>query len=561
MRPIYVYQVYGLTSKKGKITVKESDGNPSGLVDTIVFNGTDETVTINGSVAYINGVAPPPNLGGSNLTPNTTLYSGRLSQLNINYKTTDPPGSSVNYISNQSTFTLTTIEAGNGDKGVLTAKINDETVAQINLAANFVESDRDSGQNIANYDVGYNGFDLVDGVCSFSPTCTYSGLGNLQVLSVQPFSSNATYYQVFRARLNITGALRQGYSSIVLEHSEGGSTNVFHYFLDTDTGPDPEIGIVDLKVETPITKWLSGIQFYDAGTVFKASVSGINYCANNVFRNNWLVNFTGLNSVNLYSLDYTDTELVGFSYPPSIGDNNCKVENALFTVQLDKYEYNARLTATVEDPYGNSDSSQSPSYMYMVYSYDIRSTNLAEYFEDENWRHPSTNGDSWPSVNTGQWDSTKNVLLDNDGGLGLQGMEVHAASRELRYPQTNATSYIPPNTADYSSASGYCYYYRWFYSNSSNYNNVNITIPYGDEYEIMIKLPTQTAWADINAPYTGGALDTDGKGCQVSKNGDEYSLTFGGANTGDSGNGFWLRVRTNQIQTHGIPYMIITNWT
>ena len=92
MSYIYNYQVLGSSSKKGAIVVKEGDDDPCGKVTTIVFNGSDETVVIDGATAYINGVAPPPNLGGSNLTDNITLYSGRLSQSNINYRAGDPAG-------------------------------------------------------------------------------------------------------------------------------------------------------------------------------------------------------------------------------------------------------------------------------------------------------------------------------------------------------------------------------------------------------------------------------------------------------------------------------------
>jgi len=530
-------------------------------VATIVFNGSDETVFIDGDIAYINGVAPPPNLGGSGLTDNITLYSGRLSQSNINYRAGDPAGDSVSYISNDPTFTLTSISAGQADAGILTAKINGETVSQIDLSSNFVEGNRDTGQNMSDYDTNYGAHVLTNGICNFLPTGTYTGLGNLQLLSVQPYNPQATYYQVFQARINVTGALRQGYSSLVLEHSVGGNTTTYSYFLDTDSGSDPSVGVGDMTVNSASTQWLSGIQFYDQNASFDVDTANIDYCANNVYRNTWIVNFTGMTSATMRSLDYDDADMSGFSSPPDIGENGCTITNATFEINIDQYEYNARITANVEDPYGNSDNSQSPSYTYVIYSYDTRSTNLVEYFEDENWRHPSNAGTAAPGVNTGQWDSTMNLLTGNDGGLNYDGLEVNAANRDLRYPETNATTYSPANTADYSSASGDCYYYRWFYSTSSNYNNVNITIPNGAQYEIMIRLPTQTEWSDINVAYTGGPLDTYGKGCQTGKNGDEYQLTFGGVNTGNSGNGFWLRVKDDDSASNGISYMIITNWT
>lgn len=547
-------------SAGGELTVEESDGDPSGQVTTIVFNGSDETVVIDGSTAYINGVAPPPNLGGTNLTDNIVLYSGRLSQSNINYRAGDPAGDSVSYITNDPTFTLTSINAGQADAGVLTVKVNGEIVAQIDLATNFVEGNRAAGQNMSDYDTNYGAHVLTNGVCSFLPTGTYNGLGNLQLLSVQPYNPQAIYYQVFQVRINVTGALRQGYSGVVLEHTVGGNTNTYNYFLDTDPGANPSVGAVEMTINNASTQWLSGIQFYDRDASFDVDVAAIDYCANNVYRNVWIVNFTSMTSVTLRSADYDDADMIGFSLPPDIGENGCTITNATFEINVDQYEYNARITANVEDPYGNNDSSLSPSYTYVIYSYDVRSTNLAEYFEDENWRHPSNVGTAAPGTNTGQWDSTMNLLTGNDNGLNYDGLEVNAANRDVRYPETNAGLYDPPNTANYSVASGDCYYYRWFYSTSSNYNNVSITIPNGTQYEMMLRLPTQTEWSDINAAYTGGALDIYGKGCQTGKAGDEYQLTFGGANTGNSGNGFWLRIKDNGAASNGIPYMIITNW-
>jgi hypothetical protein len=489
------------------------------------------------------------------------LYSGRLSQSNINYRAGDPAGDSVGYIANDPTFTLTSISAGQADTGILAVKINNEIVAQIDLASNFVEGNRDTGQNMSDYDTDYGAHVVTNGVCNFLPTSTYSGLGNLQLLSVQPFSVQASYYQVFQARINVTSALRQGYSGLILEHSVGGNTSTYNYFLDTDSGANPSVGAVEMTINNTSTQWLSGIQFYNQDASFDVSVMDINYCANNVYRNVWIVNFTAMTSANMRSLDYDNIDMEGFSSPPDIGENNCTITNAIFEINIDQYEYDARIAANVEDPYGNNDSSQSPSHIYVIYSYNIRSNNLSEYFEDENWRHPSNNGTTWPGVNTGQWDSTMNLLTGNDGGLNYDGLEVNAANRDLRYPETNATLYNPTNTANYSSASGDCYYHRWFYSISSNYNNVNITIPNGAQYEIMLRLPTQTEWSDINAAYTGGPLNVYGKGCQTGKNGDEYQLTFGGANTGNSGKGFWLRIKDNDSALNGISYMIITNWT
>lgn len=138
-----------------------------------------------------------------------------------------------------------------------------KVVAQIDLASNFVEGNRASGQSMSDYDTDYGAHSLNNGVCNFLSTGTYAGLGSLQLLSVQPYNPQATHYQVFQARINVTGALRQGYSSLRLEHSVGGNTNTYNYFLDTNSSDNPSVGATTMAVNNSSTQWLSGIQFYD----------------------------------------------------------------------------------------------------------------------------------------------------------------------------------------------------------------------------------------------------------------------------------------------------------
>ena len=173
------------------LTVTEYDGDPLGdSINKLVFVQTEDAVYIDSSIAYIGAPPPPDKLTGANLAiSGASLVTGRLSQGNVNYKGTDPAGTSVGYIFRGASFTLaasSTTGYGLGDKGLLTVELNGTEIARLDLAANFSEANRTGSQSMVGYNTQGSGNVIAAGVVNFVGTAV--GKGNLRLVSVAQYS-------------------------------------------------------------------------------------------------------------------------------------------------------------------------------------------------------------------------------------------------------------------------------------------------------------------------------------------------------------------------------------
>jgi len=547
----------------GLLEVGELDGEPLGFVSRIIFNGSDERVTIDGDTALINIAPNADSLQGTSLTDNITLYTGRLSQNNINYEAGKGAGSTVNYISNGSGFELLTAggtHSNFGDLGNLIFYINGEQVANIDLAANFNEANRDSAQAISEYNTQGTGDPISAGVVQLGGS--YFGKGQMEILFVQQFNATPMWQQ-WQAKITITDVLRQGYNDMFLEHTGSGITdspqvtNTYKVFFDTDAGPNPSVGNPTIEVNTPVYTWLSGLKYYGAGSTWNIDIPDINNCVNNVYHHSALVQIYGFPGAGTVSVDHDDTEFGGdFSNPPDIGENG-SIDNAIITLGGGAFSADARASVRAQDPYGTYPAKITPSSGIHVYSVVPSSTRLRENFDDEVYRFKPNSGDASGGTGTGNWNSEDNVLT----GLSEKCLTVYG--RTLTYANQNTTSWMPIQTNNYASGSGSQSYHRWFYSTNSNYNNVHINVPNAEQgnMKVYIKIPTQTAWLDITKVYSPvDGVNTDGAGCLVTKSGTTYQCTFGGKATNFSAYpGIWMKVVATGVFTP-LSSVAITNW-
>jgi len=77
---------------------------------------------------------------------------------------------------------------------------------------------------------------------------------------------------------------------------------------------------------------------------------------------------------------------------------------------------------------------------------------------------------------------------------------------------------------------------------------------------VFIKLPTQTGWLDAGTMYSAATFTgIDNDGCQVSKSGNLYTLTFGTFSTANSG---WMIIVKVVLQSssHSITSTFSVNW-
>jgi len=583
------------TGTGGEISVGELDGSPTGSGITSILFNSDCTdclqVTIDGTTAIIGAPPNAPTLDSTTLAlSGANLVTGRLSQSNINYSGTDPAGSLVSYITNDTIFLLATQTDSNfGDLGILEVYVNNEKVAAIDLASNFNEANRSASQNLADYDTDYNdgatNFPLTNGVCDF--VGTYAGAGSLQLTKVEQYNSFDNW-QAWAANINVTSQIRQGWSNIRIEHNDitGQSnqvSNSFEFFYDNDAGANPSVNTPTVVEGTPAYKWLSGVRYYGGGSEFLVSVTG-SALFNNVYHSTnqpiVLSNWPGISSI---GIPYTDVAVSGVSTPPDIGET-MTVTDFDFTQPTNQYSDNAILTATPRDPYGSYSSANSVSGAWLIFSWTDGSDDLHEYFRDENYRllyNETTNDhDSPPATKTGNWDSTEDLRFYDTPTKHGQFWQ-----RRFKYPDTDfSTGFKPTGNPDYSSfvgmtapsfsgfAGDVVLFCRGFYDDGDEHTNGRLyiggitgaNISNGD-IEVFIKVPGKTGWTSLNveynfATYTGA----DGDGCRtnvVTYNGPEFEFTLGTNATDATTNyGIIVLVVANNSSPDIVNSMYIVDW-
>jgi len=515
---IKVFHYIGATGGGGgastTLVVKENDNIPTGSnIDTISFNGDvgvgGERVMIIGNTAYINPPPPPVPLGGDLILNGTVLYTGRESQNNINYE--GVAGDSHDYLTTDATFTLSCAEFNNASIDNLTIYINGTVVADLDLLANFNELNRNGSQNISDYDNQGTGDTPINGNIAFTG-------GDLQIDSVNWFNNmSIDTYQAGAFTINITpSALRQGYNTIHAEHN-GNSTNIFKIFYDTDVGANPSINNFDLDVGTPVIKHISGISYYNTGTVIDIDLDVMRAFDNVYHQSNAPVVLSNFPNISNQYISYTDTCVTNVSTPPALLET-MNITDYHITVVSGTEIDDLILTATPRDPYGSYTTVNTPSHGISIMSIPDLSNNTTERFVDENYRFPITsNFNIVPTSKTGNWDSTDSLLVLNDE---LQVYdENNTQPRCLAFPSFDYSINRMPVSLNYTSlASGNDYkYVRVFIGTIDNSNGI-LQVPglsdtdiSSGNVKIEIKVPSKTDWLLLNNDYNMGTFEDNVK--------------------------------------------------
>ena len=560
------------TTSTFSLTVEEYDESPSGTdIDKLVFVEAEDDVYIDGATAYIGPPEAPLSLSGQSLlVSGTTFVSGGLSQSNINYKTSDPAGDIVNYITRDSTLTITT-PSGNysnyGDRGLVKLYVNGSVIATIDLEANFVIANRESAQDLNGYDIQGTGDAISNGVVTFTG-------GTFQVLSVQPHNS-FKFFQKFQVRVNITDSsfLQQGYNEIYITHegltvAEGGdqTSGILDLFYDTDNGADPSVSTPIISENVPIFKYLSGVKFYDAGSTWEVDVSASDVFDNVYHSTESPVVFSGWPGMGTVEIRYDDSTVGGVSNPPDIGET-MSISNWSLGQVINQMSSDARITATPRDPYGSYTGVQSTSQNILIWSYGSASTDLVEHFRDEDYRLLDLNYDTIPVAITSEWDSTQS-LDTYDGGNGLQ-----LYMDELYFPTLDFSSYMPSGNPDYSliSTEENKIYIRAFKDSSSSHasgtlrmTGITKTQLYNRDIKVWIKAPSQTGWLDLTRDYNFSAFQgIDEDGCWVNRDiqsNSDFQFTLGTNYTTNSGDMIIVKIQYPDSSAPRISYMSIIDW-
>ena len=487
------------------LTVKEFDNDPIGLnIDEILFNGSDETVVIIGNQAYINAPSPPQNLNGNLILAGTTLYTGRESQSNINYE--GSAGDSHDYIITDTTFTLSVNSFSNASLGNLILNINGIDIANVDLAVNFNELNRNTNQDISTYDTIGSGSPITNGVVNFTGgNLTINNIHWTNPIGVDPYQDGS-----FTVNIILDTALRQGYNTFTVRHEHSAliySTNTLQLFYDTDIGTDPTITATNLNLNTLVGKWISGIQYCFTGTTFDLDFNG-NDCFDNVYHvSNAPVSISSV-WINNEDMLYTDTSVTTVSTPPDISEVfTCT--NKLVTVLTDNEIDDAIIDITPRDPYASYTTVSTPSNNIMIMSIINNSDKTTEHFCDEIYRFPNTTDfNVVPAGITGNFNSNTN-LLNASRTSELQVYDIFSTTtRSLIWPYSNYALRVPIGGANYTSLNaGTNFEYNRVFQADIDKSNGTVTINGINDADlgllvfVYLKVPSKTDWMRLDLDY------------------------------------------------------------
>lgn len=516
-----------LPSVVSSLCVGEIDGNPNvSNVTKILFNGSTEVATDAGNgIVIINAPNSPSPLGGAFDITGLNLFTGRTSQSNINYETV--AGDSHNYLTNDvNSVILTEPSFGYASVGVVSVVLNGETIAQIDLGANFVEANRNTGQNIPDYDTNSGTFTISGGIAPFQGSAI--GKGNMRINFVNPFGGiDINAYQ--EGQIVITffdkTVFRQGYNTVELIHTGCPicplSEDTLKLFNDIDIGSNPSIINEDLSIVLLNTKYLSGVSYIGENSILGLSFDVLNGFNNVYHISNAPATFDDNPSdwgVLTTSVPYTDGTVSGVSTPPDIGETMI-VTNKEILVPTNIEENDAQITITPRDPYGSYIPVTTASQNLMIMSFGNPSTATEEFFRDEDYRIPlNIDFDIAPSnpATIGNWDSSISLAAGTTGyTTSLQVYDPDVTIKNiLIHPETDYTGRIPVGPDYTGLAGGSSYRYVRLFQDQNTVDRFNgiISIPgivdsdLGTNINIFIKVPGRTAWLDATAPFVLGTF-------------------------------------------------------
>lgn len=186
------------------------------------------------------------------------------------------------------------------------------------------------------------------------------------------------------------------------------------------------------------------------------------------------------------------------------------VFDAELTIAEEVYDIDVRAEILPLSVRGTSSSALTASQNLMIHSLSDQSTDIEEFFTDNEYRLPSAAYDTPPGSSTGNW--TDNTTLAANSALVFDS--------QLQYPAIDFTSgYFPTQTEDYSGRTGDAFYFRAFIpaspknSGSVIISGVTAADFLAGDIEVSFKVPTLTGWLDLGTQFDETAftgVDTDG---------------------------------------------------
>lgn len=330
------------------------------------------------------------------------------------------------------------------------------------------------------------------------------------------------------------------------------------FFDPNESANDPSIAALNIIENTPVTKWLSGVQYYDEGSTFDISVLDIDRINNLTWPNDnnlIYISSNGEFGISNFYLTASSSSITGWT---SDWDNDNLSVTTTKTIDRDDFRYigtaaniSGRWIDWSTGPYQNS-----PTKTVLIDTYDVDATTLNEEFNDESRRLQSDLTTPWNSMSE----------------LGTNDLMVQ--SGKLKRAYGNWQTYLPTNTVDYNDVNIETQsYYREFIDSGTSHSNGKfqlggITETDLTNNDIIIWISTNgTDWYNCNSDYSSGML-TNGDGCRINKITEqmpylEFTLGTGGstdAGSGSAGFGLFVKIDIRNGSSVELEYIRIINW-
>ena len=231
-------------------------------------------------------------------------------------------------------------------------------------------------------------------------------------------------------------------------------------FIDANP-TTPSISGTTSLAETPasiVTRYLSGVHYYDTGSAFTVGVTGIDQLMRNTGRtsNNLSITPNGVGSrlptLNQCPFGAGSGNFAGWTNNDNVdGVTYGKANWALTGSNYRLMGVTLTASASVRDTWANGNTVTSPAINMVVDTYGTSSTDTAEYFNDESRRQDSTYNGGNPA---GNWDSTQTLVVGE--ALVCEG-KIQVPNQG---PIADWSTYNPSGSPNYSALGGAVSYYR-----------------------------------------------------------------------------------------------------
>lgn len=209
-----------------------------------------------------------------------------------------------------------------------------------------------------------------------------------------------------------------------------------------------------------VTRYLSGVHYYDSGSAFTVEVTGVDQLNRNTARTSNNLSITPnnaggrLSTLNQCPFGAGSGNFTGWTNDDTTnGVSYTKTDWALTGSNYRLLGNNLTATAQARDTWANGNAVTSPGMAIVADAYGTSSTDTAEYFNDESRRQDSGYNSGTP---TGNWNSATALV----GGEGMVCEGKLCLPNQA--PITDWTSYSPAGGPDYTALGGTVSYYRTF---------------------------------------------------------------------------------------------------